>query len=115
MSSRNIAYLPFDKMHYIALQFRIAYKQEDAMESQVTVRLPETLNKNISAFARKMRLKRSDIIRLALENFVGSTQTKENDNPFERVKDLIGSISSGAPDLGTRHREHLISRIRKIA
>lgn len=85
------------------------------MESQVTVRLPETLNKDISAFAKKMRLKRSDIIRLALENFVGSAQTKENDNPYERVKDLIGSISSEAPDLGTRHREHLINRIRKIA
>ena len=39
------------------------------MDAQLTVRLPETLSKKINRLAKKLRLKRSDIVRLALERF----------------------------------------------
>ena len=39
------------------------------MGAQLTVRLPEALNKKINRLAKKLKLKRSDIVRLALERF----------------------------------------------
>ncbi len=39
------------------------------MDAQLTVRLPETLSRKIDRLARKFKLKRSDIVRLALERF----------------------------------------------
>ncbi len=31
--------------------------------------------------------------------------------PFARVKHLLGVVESGVPDLGQRHRNHLIKKI----
>jgi hypothetical protein len=33
--------------------------------------------------------------------------------PFDRVKDLLGSVASEVPDLGEAHREHLRKRFRR--
>jgi len=40
------------------------------MQSQLTVRLPEDLDREVSNAAERLRLKRSDIVRLALEQFL---------------------------------------------
>lgn len=85
------------------------------MSSQLTVRLPQDLNEGITDIARRMRLKRSDIVRMAIEKFVAEFEGKGEDRPYERVRKLIGSIESGIPDLGERHREYLIERIKKGA
>lgn len=84
------------------------------MTTQMTVRLPEELNDEVRGMAKRLRLKRSDIVRLALEKFVKEAGG-EGTTPFERVKSLIGSISSGVPDLGESHRKHLMARIKKYA
>jgi|GEM_PF-309493 len=39
------------------------------MDAQLTVRLPESLSKKINSLAKQLKLKRSDIVRLALERF----------------------------------------------
>lgn len=57
-----------------------------------------------------MRPKRSDIIRMARKRFVKKAGEK-GVSPFEKVKDLIGSISSGVPDLG--EARHKIGKILK--
>lgn len=31
----------------------------------------------------------------------------KKNKPYEKVKNLIGSVSSGIPDLGEAHRKHL--------
>ncbi|MBF0541196.1 MAG: hypothetical protein HQK91_07075 [Nitrospirae bacterium] len=84
------------------------------MQLQMTVRLPDELHQEILTLANRLHLKRSDIVRIALEKF-----TKDNlDNdtsPYERVKDLIGSVSTGIPDLGQEHRKYLLERIKKDA
>lgn len=85
------------------------------MHSQFTVRLPQDLNDGITNIAKRMRLKRSDIIRIAIENFIAGFEGKEKNHPYEKVKKLIGSIESGIPDLGEKHREYLIERIKKGA
>lgn len=39
------------------------------MDAQLTVRLPQALSKKINKLAKKLKLKRSDVVRLALERF----------------------------------------------
>lgn len=80
------------------------------METQLTVRLPEALSRKLELSARRLKRKRSDVVRLALEQFL---DVEPDIRPIERVRDLIGRIESGVPDLGQRHREHLIRRLRR--
>jgi hypothetical protein len=80
------------------------------MNSQLTLRLPEALASRLERSARRLKRKRSDVVRLALEQFLDSEPATR---PVERVRDLLGSVDSGVPDLGQRHREHLIRRLRR--
>jgi len=85
------------------------------MQSQLTVRLSDDLDKGVSTLAKKLHLKRSDIVRIALEKFIGESQGQEEGKPYDKVKNLIGSVSSGITDLGTAHRKHLLNKIKKHA
>lgn len=85
------------------------------MNSQLTVRLPDNLEKDISMLAKKLHLKRADVVRMALEIFVKQTAGEEKGSPYDRVKSLLGSVSSGISDLGESHREHLLRKFRRNA
>ena len=85
------------------------------MQSQLTVRLPDDLEQEVSKYAKKLRLKRSDIVRMALESFFQESYVQEESVPYKKVSNLIGSITSGLSDLGSSHREHLLKRIKKHA
>ena len=80
------------------------------MESQLTLRLPGALASKLDRSAKRLRRKRSDVVRLALEQFLDA---EPEIRPVELVRDLLGSIESGVPDLGQHHREHLIRRLRR--
>jgi len=79
------------------------------MEHQLTLRLSADLSERLDLAARRLARKRSDVVRLALEQFL-SAQIETR--PIEQVRDLLGSFDSGLPDLGQRHREYLIKRLR---
>lgn len=83
------------------------------MQSQLTIRLPEDLDQEINDAAKRLRLKRSDIVRLALEQYLREPHVQEEQAPYGKVKHLVGSVKSGIPDLGASHREHLVKRIRR--
>jgi predicted transcriptional regulator len=83
------------------------------MQSQLTVRLPEDLDREVSNAAERLRLKRSDIVRLALEQFLHEPHVKEEQAPYGNVKHLLGSVKSGIADLGSSHRDHLIKKIKR--
>ncbi len=85
------------------------------MHSQLTVRLSDKLSKEILTLVKKVYLNRSDIVRLALENFLEEMKGKEETRPYKRVKSLIGSTSSDILDLGEAHRSHLLKRFKKDA
>jgi Arc/MetJ-type ribon-helix-helix transcriptional regulator len=85
------------------------------MNSQLTVRLPDDLERGISTLAKKLRLKRSDVVRMALERFIKQTEVEEGSSPYDRVKSLLGSVSSGISDLGESHREHLLRKFKRHA
>ena len=80
------------------------------MDSQLTLRLPSALSEKLEITAKRLQRKRSDVVRLALEQFL---ETGPEIRPVERVRDLLGAIESGVPDLGQRPREHLLRRIRR--
>lgn len=80
------------------------------MEPRLTLRLPKALFEKLEHSAKRLKSKRSDVVRLALERFL---DTETDIRPIERVRDLVGRIESGVPDLGQRHREHLIQRLRR--
>ena len=85
------------------------------MNSQLTVRLPDNLDKNIFMIAKKLHLKRSDIVRMALEKFVNEVEENVEGSPYDRIKKLLGSVSSGVSDLGESHRKHLLRKFKRNA
>ena len=80
------------------------------MDSQLTLRLPGELADRLGRPAKRMQRKRSDVVRLALGQFLDS---EPEVRPIERVRDLLGGIESGVRDLGQHHRENLIRRLRR--
>ena len=84
------------------------------MGGQLTIRLPERLEMDVLGLAKKLHLKRSDIVRMALERLVQSEAEETDDRPFERVQHLLGSVESGIADLGSCHRERLAERKKKV-
>src|SRR2546423_1929105 len=60
--------LALDSVHAIALQ--LTYKGGEAVEDQVTVRLPADLGQALRRASRRLRRKNSDIVRLALQEFL---------------------------------------------
>jgi Arc/MetJ-type ribon-helix-helix transcriptional regulator len=85
------------------------------MREQVTVRLPGELLEKLDREAGILRRKRSEVIRMAVERFLEAPRSAPADRPIDRVADLLGSFESGVPDLGQRHREHLLERLRRGA
>ena len=83
------------------------------MESQMTLRLPAGLAGKLERSAKRLKRKRSDVVRLALHQYLETEPVASR--PIDRVRDLLGSVESGVPDLGQRHREHLIARLRRGA
>jgi metal-responsive CopG/Arc/MetJ family transcriptional regulator len=80
------------------------------MERQLTMRLPADLANKLERSARRLKRKRSEVVRHALEQYLDS---EPETRPIERVRDLLGSVASGKPDLGQHHREYLIGRLRR--
>ena len=80
------------------------------MEKQLSMRLPADLAAKLERSAKRLKRKRSEVVREALEQFL---DTEPELRPIEKVRDLLGSIASGGPDLGQRHRDYLIRRLRR--
>ena len=81
------------------------------MSNQLTVRLPEDLGRALEAAAVRMRRKRSEIVRLALDQFLGLSPAAD-DSPSDRVRGLVGSLETGIPDLAERHRAYLLESLK---
>ena len=82
------------------------------MGDQLTVRLPDDLSRALKAASRRMQRKSSDIVRLALREFLGGAAGSSG-RPADRVRGLIGSLESGMPDLAEKHRAYIIESIRR--
>ncbi len=75
------------------------------MDTQLSLRLPASLAKKLDEAALRLKRKRFEVARLALEQFL---ETDIEVRPIERVGDLSGKVESGIPDPGERHRDYLL-------
>ncbi len=82
------------------------------MHDQMTVRLPADLSRALKAASRRMQRRSSEIVRLALREFLG-TPPGPRARPADRVRSLIGSLESGAPDLAEKHRAYIVASLRR--
>jgi predicted transcriptional regulator len=80
-------------------------KERATLKCQLTLRMSAVLAEKLDRAARRLRRKRSEVVRLALEQFLNAHVETP---PIERVRDLLGQIESGLPDLGQRHPDYLI-------
>ena len=83
------------------------------MESQITIRLPGTLRRRLDRVAKSVGRRRSDLARLAVQRYLDELEGESAPRPYERVRDLLGSVDSGVSDLGSRHRDHLLAYFRR--
>jgi hypothetical protein len=78
---------------------------------QMTIRIPGKGVSKIEHIALKIGLKKSDITRMAIRNFIDKYEDSET-KPYTKVKSLLGITESGTPDLGQNHRKYLIEKIK---
>ena len=84
---------------------------EGLVEDQITVRLPTSLGRTLRRTSRRLGRRPSDVVRMALEAFLeGGSPTDRK--PAERVAHLMGSLSSGIPDLAERHRDYVLASLK---
>ena len=81
------------------------------MDDQITVRLPAPLGRKLRRTSRRLGRRPSDVVRMALEAFLQGSPSASG-KPAERVAHLIGSLSSGVPDLAERHREYVLASLK---
>lgn len=81
------------------------------MSDQLTVRLPEDLSQALEEAAVRLHRKRSDIVRLALYSYFG-LGAEGGESPSTRVRHLLGSLSSGVPDLAENHRAYILDSLK---
>jgi hypothetical protein len=81
------------------------------VDDQITVRLPTPLGRTLRRTSRRLGRRPSDVVRMALEAFLHGTPPIDT-KPAGRVDHLIGSLSSGVPDLAERHREYLLATLK---
>ncbi|MEJ5378539.1 MAG: ribbon-helix-helix domain-containing protein [bacterium] len=79
---------------------------------QITVRMPDEYEEKLRSLAKKMGLKRSDIVRMAIQSFLEEYCESDYRTPYQRAGHLLGLVSSGKKDLGQRHRHYLIEKLR---
>ena len=82
------------------------------MQDQLTVRLPADLSRALATAARRMQRKQSEIVRLALRDYL-SVPSEAGARPADRARSLIGSLASGVPDLAEKHRAYIIESLRR--
>jgi hypothetical protein len=73
------------------------------VKKTLTVRLAESLVAQIDAESRRRNVTKSDVVRERLERY-GEPPAED---PLASIRDLIGSIDQGPPDLSARKKHYL--------
>jgi hypothetical protein len=83
------------------------------VDDQITVRLPTPLGRSLRRTSRRLGRRPSDVVRMALEVFLQGPSSTDS-RPAGRVEHLLGSLSSGVPDLAERHREYILAALKRV-
>jgi hypothetical protein len=93
----------------VRVHYNCSARLEGLVEDQITVRLPAALGRTLRRKSRRLGRRPSDIVRMALDAFL------QEGPPVGRrrsVEHLIGSLSSGVPDLAEQHREYILASLK---
>jgi len=82
------------------------------MSDQLTVRLSPELGRALRAVARQMQRKTSEVVRMALREYL-ALPGPDGSRPSERVRGLLGSLESGVPDLVRKDRASILDSVRR--
>ena len=85
--------------------------EDPFVDDQITVRLPTRLGRTLRRTSRRLGRRPSHVVRMALEAFLQGAPPAPS-KPVERVEHLLGSLSSGVPDLAERHREYVLASLK---
>ena len=80
---------------------------------QITVRIPDEYGNRLDRISKQMGVQRSDIIRLAMKQFLDGTEAINRQPPYAKVSHLLGIVESDVKDLGQSHRKYLIQKMRR--
>lgn len=69
------------------------------------------MNRALEAASVRMRRKRSEIVRLALSQYL-DLEEPGKETPEARIRHLIGSLESGIPDLAENHRSYVLNSLK---
>jgi hypothetical protein len=83
------------------------------VEDQLCVRLSPELRRAVRDAARRMQRKPSEVVRMALRLYLAEPGP-DGSRPVDRVRGLIGSLDSGVPDLGRRHRASVLEVVKRV-
>jgi predicted DNA-binding protein len=85
------------------------------MHSQLTIRLPHDLSAAIAKLARSSGLKRADIVRAALREYLEHRSEISSSRPIDLVRDLLGRVRRPRSAAAAEARRVLVDRIRRHA
>ena len=80
---------------------------------QITVRMPDVYRNRLDHVSKRLGIRRSDVIRLAMKQFLEGIDERPLQSPYARARHLLGIVESDVKDLGQSHRRYLIERVRK--
>ena len=69
----------------------------------LNVRLPDPLAAEIEAESRDRQISKSDVVRERLQR----APAQPHPDPLASIRDLIGSVDGGPPDLSARKKHYL--------
>lgn len=73
----------------------------------LTVRLPETVDKELAGLARQMKVTKTEIVKEALTDYF----KKHGSRPYETGKDLFGCDDSNITNGSTSYKERFVKDI----
>jgi len=94
----------------LSLKFALHCITLHCMDAQLTVRIPLHLREALDRASHAAGLRNSDVVRRALQNYLAVADERDA-KPAERVRELIGSLESGVPDLAERNRTYIIESL----
>lgn len=83
------------------------------MDRQIALRVSRHLAARLERAAKRSGKTRSEVARQALQQFLEGPAIGLTSRPIDRVRDLLGAVESGLPDLGQHHRDHLLGQLRR--
>ena len=84
------------------------------MDRQIALRMSRQLAAKLDRAAKRAGRTRSELARHALERFLEDPGLELTTRPIDRVRDLLGAVESGQPDLGQRHRDYVLKQLRRV-